>query len=389
MTDRQEWNHVSSSPLVAGPGDTTTSEREIYVDFLRAFSLLVVVIWHWVFTIFEVVPGGTFRPSSPLAFSQNAWVFTWMLQVMPVFFFVGGFVHSNVWARVRSQGGGWTQFVVGRVRRLLLPALVLVGLTVVLGAVVVVYESRTWGFAVGIALLSPLWFLLVYLMLVVLAPAAIWAHSRWGELVLVFLGGLVAAVDLLRFAHGVEQFSMLNMILVWGFVHQLGFFYPRLVASSRRVAWTLFWAGLFGLIILTNTGIYPRSMVGVPTDHISNMGPPTMAIVCLALFQAGLVTLLRRSVLERLQTRARWSRFNQVANRYAMPIYLFHTSGYGIAYGLLILVFSYYQPTAPTMEWWVTRPLWIALPILFTIPVIAAYGRLFEAVAARVSGREP
>lgn len=363
--------HLTERPDV-GP------ERDVYVDFLRAFSLLVVVIWHWVFTIFETVPGGTFRPTSPLAFSRNAWVFTWVLQVMPVFFFVGGFVHSNVWERVRSQGGGWGQFVVGRIRRLFLPALVLVGLTVVLGAVVVLYESRIWGFAVGIALLSPLWFLVVYMMLVVLAPAAIWAHRRWGELVLVFLGGSVAAIDLLRFAHGVEQFSMLNMILAWAFVHQLGFFYPRLVDSSRRVAWTLFWAGLFGLVILTNTGIYPRSMVGVPTDHISNMGPPTLAIACLALFQAGLVVLLRGSVAERLQTRARWSRFNQVANRYAMPIYLFHTSGYGMAYGLLILGFSYYQPNEPTLEWWLTRPLWVALPVLFTIPVIAGYSRLFR-----------
>ncbi|MEZ5251460.1 MAG: hypothetical protein R2713_20280 [Ilumatobacteraceae bacterium] len=28
-----------------------TSERNAYIDFLRALSLIVVVLWHWVFTI--------------------------------------------------------------------------------------------------------------------------------------------------------------------------------------------------------------------------------------------------------------------------------------------------------------------------------------------------
>src|SRR5690606_31323990 len=33
------------------PGTLATGERVPFIDFVRAFSLLVVVAWHWVFTI--------------------------------------------------------------------------------------------------------------------------------------------------------------------------------------------------------------------------------------------------------------------------------------------------------------------------------------------------
>ena len=68
------------------------TDRDLYVDFLRAFSLVVVVIWHWGFTIL-----GAFRsdgsPTNPIGFTRGMWAITWVLQVMPVFFFVGGYTH--------------------------------------------------------------------------------------------------------------------------------------------------------------------------------------------------------------------------------------------------------------------------------------------------------
>src|SRR5690606_31852127 len=76
---------------------------------------------------------------------------------------------------------------------------------------------------------SPLWFLAVYLMLVALLPVALWLHHRFGMLTLVWLAGAVMLVDVLRFRHGVPGIGWLNMVLVWGLAHQAGFFYRQAV----------------------------------------------------------------------------------------------------------------------------------------------------------------
>ncbi|MGV9292881.1 hypothetical protein [Amycolatopsis sp. NPDC003676] len=62
-----------------------TTEREPYLDFLRAVSLVVVVLWHWAFTIPHWTPTGP-QPTNLLAYFRGLWVLTWFL---PVFFYVG------------------------------------------------------------------------------------------------------------------------------------------------------------------------------------------------------------------------------------------------------------------------------------------------------------
>ena len=41
-------------PIGYEPITIDRSTREIYIDFLRAISLIVVVIWHWVFTVLSI-----------------------------------------------------------------------------------------------------------------------------------------------------------------------------------------------------------------------------------------------------------------------------------------------------------------------------------------------
>lgn len=89
---------ASSTPPTAG------SARDDFIDLCRAFSLLIVVMWHWVFTI---VGWRTRGPSanSPLGFTDNLWILTWFLQVMPLFF---GTPELNVGAsRVLGHLKGW------------------------------------------------------------------------------------------------------------------------------------------------------------------------------------------------------------------------------------------------------------------------------------------
>ena len=168
-------------------------------------------------------------------------------------------------------------------------------------------------------ILSPLWFLAIYAVLVALLPITTWLHRRFDVLVLVWGAGLAALVDVGRFRYGWDALGWLNMVLVWGLCHQLGFFYDRLVRASRQVAWSMAFGGLFTLSALVFSGLYPGSMVGVPGDRLSNMAPPTVCIAALLVLQVGVALLVRPWVVERLNTRSGWQRANGVMTRVSLP----------------------------------------------------------------------
>jgi hypothetical protein len=366
-------SHRSDSPAPGKP-------RDLYVDFLRSVSLLVVVAWHWVFTVVVWHPDGP-HASNPIGTTHGFWALTWLLQVMPVFFFVGGFAHLLTWESVKRAGGGYREFVSRRLRRLLLPASVtlLIALLVRI-AVGLLAPEVGWVNRAMILMLSPLWFLGLYVGLVLLTPVALKLHALGGEVVLVVMAGCAALVDILRFRYHLHGIELVNMIMVWGLAHQLGFFWSRLVAASRRFAWCLTLGGFFGLLGLTNMGLYPRSMVGVPGEAISNMGPPTLCIVALTFFQVGVVLLLRDRVTAWLD-RPRPRKLLAWAGLQAMTVYLWHAPGFVLAYAALALIgLNIPQKTSPL--WWLERPVWVILPALFTAPLLLVFRR-FEARGRR------
>jgi len=347
--------------------------RDTFIDFVRAFSLLVVVAWHWCFTLIRWRGDGP-HATSPIGFTEGMWTATWLLQVMPLFFFVGGFSNLVAWRAKEARGATIGSFVWGRGKQLAVPSLALAGTWIGLGILVSLRYDAAWiGNAVKLVI-SPLWFIAAYLVIIALFPIFEWLHDRFDVVVLVVLIGLAWLVDVTRFRHGWNNFAMLNMVLVWGAAHQLGFFYERIVNAHRRVAWSLALGGLFGLAALVYSDRYPGSMVGVPGDKFSNMAPPTMCIVALVFFQAGIAVLIRQWVLDRLETRERWSTTNRVINRFSMPLFLFHTTGLAIAFWLGRSV-GFYSKRQPDLRWWLFRPVSFVGPLLFTLPVIFIFGR--------------
>ncbi|HLT15491.1 MAG TPA: acyltransferase [Acidimicrobiales bacterium] len=355
-------------------GASTGAERDPFVDFVRAFSLLVVVAWHWVFTIIIWRDDGP-HATNPIGFTKGLFVATWLLQVLPLFFFVGGFAHQQAWAAQQASGTRLGTFVWKRISALARPALALFGAWWALGALVVsLYDLDGVGRTVQL-IVSPLWFLAVYLLLIALFPLAHRLHQRFGILVVVWAAAIAALVDVGRFAHGYEGLAWVNMVVVWGLCHQLGFFYRQLVDAGRRVAWALTWSGLFALVALVGTRLYPGSMVGVPGERFSNMAPPTVCIVALVFFQIGVVLLVRDAVLERLRTRARWQGAQTVVNRFALPIYLFHSTGMAIWWAFSHEVLGTRAVREPDLRWWLTRPTAFIGPLVVTLPIILVLGR--------------
>ncbi|MBB2912559.1 hypothetical protein FHS43_003842 [Streptosporangium becharense] len=379
-----EHDGVATPPAATGP------RRDKYVDWLRAFSLLVVVLWHWAFTMLAWGPDGP-SPTSPLGFTSGLWILTWLLQVMPLFFYVGGHVHLLSWHRACERGVGIGTFVWRRIRSLAIPALALAGTWVVLGVIVTQAFGIRWMDKVVLLVISPLWFIGVYLTLVALLPVSLWLHRHFDVLALIWLGGAALVVDVLRLRYGYEAVGWLNMVIVWGLAHQAGFFYDRVVRLPRRFDAALLWTGLFALFGLVYSGIYPGSMVGVPGDRLSNMAPPTFVIVALLTFQVGLVEMVR-PFMERLLERPGWQRVNETVNRFALPLFLFHTTGMAIWVALtwgLLGGAPAASVAPPDVFWWLERPLAVGGALVCTLPVIMLFGRRWTGSSRRREAPNP
>lgn len=361
------------------PPATAAGHRDEMIDLLRSLATTTVVLWHWIFTVLVWREDGP-HADNPIGYVSGLWSLTWVLQVMPLFFVAGGFVHSQAWARDRDKPGAWATFVKRRAVQLGVPALLLIAVVAAAGTTIVLLHEGgdPWVVRAVLLVLSPLWFLIVYMALVVTVPIWDRLDQRWGELVPIGLAVATMGVDLIRFRFDHPEVAWLNMVFVWGAAHQVGWSWERLRAGPKRFGHALMLIGFAGLVGLTNMGLYPRSMVGTTStaDRFSNMGPPTLPIVALLIFQVGLVVANRDRIVK-WADRPEIKRFIAWLSRNAMPLFLWHSVGFAGFYALMRMVAS--VPETPSLEWWLSRPLWLMGPAAFTIPLLAATRRLGRA----------
>ncbi|MFE0580413.1 acyltransferase family protein [Streptomyces sp. NPDC058874] len=352
----------------------TPADRDRYVDLLRVASLGTVITGHW---LMAAVGGDGI--GNLLALVPALQVLTWGLQVMPVFFFVGGFSHALSYRSLarRTEGPVYAAFLRARLRRLLRPTLVFV-LVWAAVALAVQLAGRGDGTLTGAALrlvTQPLWFIGIYLAMVALTPPLLRLHERHGWAAFAALAGAAALVDVLRFAFGVPYVEFLNFALVWLAVHQLGFL--RADGRIRRPA-ALAAAGLAGAALLVAFGPYPLSMVGMPGEKVSNMAPPTMALLCHGLWLVGAVQLAARPAAARLARPRVW-RAVVAANGVAMTAFLWHLTAMLAVYGAQ-LALGMDLPEPATAAWWAQVPVRILAAAALT-GVLVALLRRFEAPA--------
>lgn len=335
----------------------TPATRDRYVDLLRVASLTAVVLGHWLMA--AVTADG--KVGNLLAVVPALQVLTWGLQVMPVFFFVGGFAHALSY---RSRPA-YAAFVRSRVRRLLRPTAVFAA---VWGAAALAVQLLGGGDGLTGTVLrlvaQPLWFVGVYLAMVAFTPPLLRLHRRWGWGAFAALAGGAAAVDALRFAGDVPYVGFLNFALVWLAVHQLGFLRADGRLRAPRVPRALAAAGLAGAVALVALGPYPLSMVGMPGEEVSNMAPPTLALLCHGVWLVGGVELLRGPGT-RLAARARVWRAVVAANGVAMTAFLWHLTAMLGVYGAM-LALGVPLPEPASGAWWAQLPVRVAVAAVAT-----------------------
>jgi hypothetical protein len=362
----------AATELAAATPDT----RDRYVDLLRVASLGVVVVGHWLMAVVLVGRDGAVSATNVLTIVPSLQPVTWLLQVMPVFFFVGGFSHAVALASLRRRGGGYVEFVRSRAERLIRPTAVFIGVWLALALAIEItgHHRGVLALATG-TVAQPLWFVGVYLGVVALAPVMWRLHRRTHPYaVAAVLATAAVAVDTLRFAGDVPYVGFLNVALVWLAVHQLGFAYADgTLPGRRRVAVALAAGGFVAVLALTTVGPYPVSMVGMPGERVSNMSPPTVALLAHAAWLIGLVLLVRGPVSGWLRRPRVW-RNVITANGLAMTAFLWHLTAMFAATALTMAI-GLAQPEAGSLTWWLLRPLWIVALAALTFGLVAAFRR--------------
>jgi surface polysaccharide O-acyltransferase-like enzyme len=355
--------------------DATPADRNRVVDLIRVASILVVVFGHWLMAAITF-EDGEIIPGHLLELTDWTHPLTWLFQVMPLFFFVGGYANALSWRSARRRGEQYGAWLRARLRRLALPVVPLL-LTWTVGGWIGLRLGLDWEIlqlASRVALV-PTWFLAAYIVIVTLAPPALslWDRFGWGTIVAGL--GLAAVCDFLSIESGVIWVGFLNYVLVWGTVHQLGYAWVdgRITGVARRAALALI--GFSVTLGLVWFGPYPVAMVGLDTAQITNSYPPRVTLAFLGLFQAGLV-LLAEPMLERwMQRRSAWAAVVAISAR-IMTLYLWHLTAMVMVIGLGLVVDGWGFGIEPlTVEWWLTRPIWFLVLLVPTGLLLGIFGR--------------
>ncbi|MGN9837047.1 acyltransferase family protein [Nonomuraea sp. H19] len=356
--------------------EQTPAHRDRHVDLLRAVAISAVVTGHWLAV--HVTYDGGLRGGSALELVPWTRPLTWLFQVMPVFFLVGGYANAASLSSHRERGGNPMSWTLGRTDRLIRPTTALLAvlagtalLARALGADPAMIGAGVW--VAGI----PLWFLAAYLAVVVLTPLTHAVHRRYGLAVPAVLAALVGLGDVARLGLGIPELRVLgaaNFLLAWLAVYQLGFAWQDGRLRARRsVGLPLALAGLIALVALTVPGPYPVSMVGLAGDEIQNTSPPTLALLALALTQTGLA-LASHDAAERWLRRLRPWTVVVAVNSVIMTLYLWHMTA--AVLGALALYPTGLLPDPPpgSPAWVLLRVPWLVALALILGVLVMVFG---------------
>ncbi|ROV66670.1 acyltransferase family protein [Streptomyces globisporus] len=369
--------------LAARIDASTPAHRDRAVDGLRALALLAVPLGHWMLGGFRLDADGLHN-ASPLATFGALAPASWVLQMLGIFFLVGGYASVLSYRRRASTTAAWLG---GRLARLGRPVLgvsaVWAVLLAVLSALGVPGDTLRTG---STLVIQPLWFVGVYTVVTALTPVCVTLARRLGGGAALPLLVSVAVVDFLRYGPYAEAMpswlSVLNVLPGWLFAYQLGVSWGEGRIGKRGARLLLVGGGvLFAVLLLVFH--YPASMVGVPGEARTNSHPPSLLVVALAAAQSGAAILLRDRLGRLLRRPLLWAPV-VVVNLSAMTILCWHQTAMLAAAVPASLAGAGGTAVAgltsapDTVGWILARAAW--LPVFAGLLVlIARYARRFEA----------
>lgn len=306
-------------PTVEYLADHTPPTRDRAIDVLRIGSLLVVVAGHGLMLLVIFDQDGL-RLDNLLGYSELFQGLTWLLQVLPLFFFAGA-AASLSGAR---SGRPWGSWLFTRTQRLYRPVFYYLAFWLFVGLpLLTLADAPTLVAPVIQTSVQLLWFLGLYL--VVLATLPLLGRLTTARALWTFVGGLcgvMAAVDAIRLSGYDEFVGYTNFLWVWLIPAVIGVGYAQNLISRRTAAYGALVAFVVD-IALVSLGPYELSLVSIPDQRLSNMTPPSLLLAghCMVLCLGAVAVA---PWLDRWARRPRVWWAIAVGNSGAMTLYLWH-----------------------------------------------------------------
>ncbi len=347
--------------MAAGPASRSRDQHDLVMDTIRVASLAVVVAYHWL-GLLPVLRAGVYSDRPITVVVPGLWPLTWLIDVLPLFLFVGGFVNARSYDASRARKESDWQWLGHRYRRLLLPTLVfIVACTAVMllaGGLAGAVGSPLWLLSVrNTAPFGQLWFVGAYLIQISLVPLTLRAHRRFGLRALVAIVAGVALADLAAWGLNSTAPLLINVALVWMVPHQLGYFYADERLQPLR-SWTWVAVALIAvvsLVMVTSLPYYSRDLID-PQKKVLTFQAFTFPLVLQAMWIIAVAMLLRPALGRVLKKSAHARSGVARTNRSIMTLFLWHTAALLLAVVALSGVSGILSPT-PTVSWWEARPL--------------------------------
>ncbi|MCW1822464.1 acyltransferase [Mycolicibacterium conceptionense] len=320
----------------------TPAGRDRAIDVIRIASLVGVVFGHTIMAT-STIRDDVFIWSNLLTESTVFQALTWVFQIMPLFFFAGVAASVQSW----KPGSSWGGWLLKRCTRLYRPVFYYLAFwTVALAGLRLVLPEHVYEPIAGISI-QLLWFLGAYVL--VLAAVPLLARiTTTGQVTGAIIGtyAFIAAIDAIRInIDGYASLGYLNTV-VWLIPGVFGVAYRRhLLTSAAALKVGL---GMLGVnLALLCFGPYELSLVGIETQHLKNMTPPSLLLAGHAIMMCAFAVAAAPAI-NRWAQRPRVWWLTAIGNSGAMTLYLWHMP---LLLGLH-LVFDYlgadrYDPSAP------------------------------------------
>lgn len=305
-------------PTPAEVEAATPADRDRAIDVIRIVSLVAVVFGHTIMAT-STIRDDVFIWSNLLTASTVFQALTWVFQIMPLFFFAGVAASVQSW-RPGIPWGGW---LLKRCTRLYRPVFYYLAFWAAALAVlrfllpVHVYEPIA-----GISI-QLLWFLGAYVL--VLAAVPLLARiTTTAQLAGAVIGTytFIALIDGIRInLAGYATLGYLNTV-VWLIPGMLGVAYRRRLLTARaalRVG-----IGMLGVnLALLYFGPYELSLVGIETQQLKNMTPPSLLLAGHAIMMCAFAIAAAPAITRWAQRPRVWW-LAALGNSGAMTLYLWH-----------------------------------------------------------------
>lgn len=309
---------TSIFPTADAIESATPANRDRAIDVIRIASLIGVVAGHTIMAT-SLIADGVFVWGNLLTTSPAFQALTWVFQIMPLFFFAGVAASVGSW----EPGGSWGGWLLKRCTRLYRPVFYYLAFW---AATLVVLRpllpTRVYESIAGISI-QLLWFLGVYVVVLAAVPllARITTVARFvGSVTALY--ALIALVDGFRVHDAAwSALGYLNLV-AWLIPGMFGVAYRRRLFTGRTAL--AVGVAMFAVnVALVWFGPYELSLVGIDTQELKNMMPPSLLLTGHAIMMCAFA-IAAAPAIARWAGRPRVWRLAVIGNSGAMTLYLWH-----------------------------------------------------------------